>query len=90
MDDDVKNLARLEVTATKDTTFFGLNDRLLTPLFFLMVFSVVLKTWILVILFLFVLIIELVKKVMFKFSWSELASSTWASINEKTRKTVRN
>lgn len=90
MDDDIKDLTRLEVTATKETTFFGLNDRILSPLFFLMVFSIVLKTWLLVIAFIVILIIELVKKVMFKLSWSELGKSTWASINEKTRKSVRN
>jgi len=88
--DDIKDSARLEVTATKDTTFFGLNDRLLTPLLFLMVFSLLLSTWLIIIAFFFTLIIEIVKKFLFGVTWEELGKSTWASINESTRKPVRN
>jgi hypothetical protein len=88
--DDIKDTARLEVTATKDTTFFGLNDRLLTPLLFSMVFSLLIGTWWIIIAFFITLIIEVVKKFLFGVTWKELSKSTWASINESTRKTVRN
>lgn len=88
--DDIKDDVRLEVTATKDSTFFGLNDRVLTPLLFIMVFSLILSTWWIIISFIITLIIELTKKFLFGLTWKELAKSTWASINESTRKTVRN
>jgi len=88
--DDIKDIARLEVTATKDTTFFGLNDRLLTPLLFLMVFSLLISTWWIIIAFFITLIIEVVKKFLFGVTWKDLGKSTLASINESTRKPVRN
>jgi hypothetical protein len=88
--DDINDSVRLEAVATMQTTFFGLNDRLLTPLCFLVVFSLVLKTWLIILSFIIILIIELVKKFLFGMTWKELAQSTWASINESTRKTVRN
>ncbi len=82
---------RPELYASMKSEFIlGLEDSLLTPLMLTMPLSLVLRTYILFILFLTIFLLKVVLKYMLNLTGREFISLIWSSIMDRNVKPVKN
>jgi pilus assembly protein TadC len=82
--------ARVEIYASQETTFFGLNDRVLIPVLALSIMFIVQASIFVITMLIITLILEVVMKFIMRSTWSDFFKIMRAMTIESPRKQVKN
>jgi predicted ferric reductase len=83
-------VARIEIHASQETTFAGLNDRLLTPASGFLIATVMHFGLLSIMTFIVILVVEVVMKLIMRSNWRDFFKIMRALIFESPRKPVKN